>query len=62
MKAFRLSVYIIIMQASLSACHTLQTEGPQGYQRHTNQTKYVETENIQWNDIDEQHQELSDEI
>lgn len=46
----------------LMGCHTFNTEGPQSYQRSQQKVRYVETENIQWDNASEETQELNDEI
>ena len=61
MRATKILV-MLTMPFFLMGCHTLETEGPQSYQRHSQKVKYVETENIQWDSATEEHQELSDEI
>ena len=61
MKTMQL-LFMLTIPFFLMACHALDTEGPQSYQRNSHQVKYVETENIQWDNATEETQELSDEI
>lgn len=49
---------VVMALGLLNACSTF--EGPQSYQRGN--TRYVESQNIQWDYVGEQQQEFADEI